>query len=120
MQSAARDRLESAVKTEPEYVDDNSPAKKREVRGWSLGKRALLSGVSKSTLSRWESGKTVPRGGELDAMLRALDTPSRSLILTALSPLLPGATAPTPLKIGSSGIPRGDLIRILRMRQGLT
>jgi transcriptional regulator with XRE-family HTH domain len=90
----------------------------------SLGNLALRAGVNKSTLSRWESGKTTPHIHELACVFDALDLPDalrqrclqqlgqpRGERCLSVSPLSPSTLLPV------SG---GELLRALRTRAGLT
>ena len=43
----------------------------RAAAGFSLGELARRAGLSKATLSQWESGQRQPRVAELEATLRA-------------------------------------------------
>ena len=58
----------------------------RRERGLSLSGAALKAGVSKSTLSVWETGTHLPRLPELEATLDALAVPlaQRSRVLALL------------------------------------
>ncbi|MBC8141257.1 MAG: helix-turn-helix transcriptional regulator [Armatimonadetes bacterium] len=90
----------------------------REAANMSLGKLALLSGVNKSTISRWEGGKTAPRRTELRAVCDALGIPlvRREALMQSLGVL------PEPL-VSANAVPMpvsGDLLRALRYRRGLT
>lgn len=54
-----------------------SPAalrRRRELRGFTIGELASLSGVSQASLSNWEAGKVTPTPGNLAAVARALGT----------------------------------------------
>lgn len=96
----------------------------RTAQNVSQGKLALKAGVSKATLSQWETGARLPRAVELDAVLTALNatTAERTRIFACLDApraqrylrqqnALPGVGAP-PL--------RGELLRALRLRAGWT
>jgi transcriptional regulator with XRE-family HTH domain len=84
----------------------------------TLGELARRSGVSKATLSRWESGERLPRIPELEAVLSALNTDSsqRSHLLAAIEApravrhLRHTAVVPPPTT--------GELLRALRHRKG--
>ena len=93
----------------------------RTANGWTLGKLAQVSGVSKSALSQWETDKRQPRMVELDAVLEALQVSAsqRSLLYARID-------APRALRRlrqqerGSSLVAppmAGDLIRGMRLRK---
>jgi transcriptional regulator with XRE-family HTH domain len=98
----------------------------RTKKGMSLGVLAERAGINKSTLSRWESGKTKPNVHELVCVLDVLDTPDqlrRQCLQLLNQPRserhlskmpareLPDATLPV------SG---GELLQALRVRAGFT
>jgi transcriptional regulator with XRE-family HTH domain len=45
----------------------------REAKGWSQAELAAGTGVTTTTISRWERGASVPRRGALLALSRAFD-----------------------------------------------
>lgn len=92
----------------------------RQAAKLSLGEVARLSGVSKASLSRWETGTHLPRIPELEAVFSALnaDTSERFQLLSAIEApravrQLRHATAVPPPTVG-------DLLRALRLRKGWT
>jgi transcriptional regulator with XRE-family HTH domain len=92
--------------------------------GWSLGKLARQAGVSKSALSRWETGERQPRITELEAVLDALNatTLQRTLVFSRVE--APRAIRHLTKKASENrlGPPPtvGDMLRALRLRQGWT
>ena len=85
----------------------------------SIGQLATISGVSKATISRWETNKCNPRPQELAAVLRALDaTRAPGLQDETVFPVLPDflshLSSCPPLSF------RGDLLRAIRIRRGFT
>ena len=89
----------------------------RRERGLSLGKLAAKVGVNRSTLSRWESGKTVPRPHELAATCVALDLPVSAL--DSFQESL--GRAPVATDSDDTRPPvSGDLLRALRFRHHWT
>lgn len=100
----------------------------RTARGWSLTQASEAAGVARATLHRWERGKFYPRLPELDAVLAVLEaTPQQKRRAVAL---VDAPRAQTQVRedihrfgqmSGIGPIPgRGDLLRALRLRQGLT
>src|SRR5579862_2029450 len=99
----------------------------REMRtagGWTLGRLAQKAGVSKATLSQWESGARQPRIVELEAVLETLDAslPQRAQGLAHIE-------APRALRrlrnaeeTAGLGPPptAGDLLHAMRLRRGYT
>ena len=88
----------------------------RHKQGLSLATLAKQAGVNKSTLSRWETGKTVPRSTELASVLSKLNVP-KSMVDTFCQAagqrlMLPESEVAPPVS--------GDLLRVLRLRRGLT
>lgn len=94
----------------------------RTAAGWSLGQLAQRAGVSKSALSRWESGLRQPRVPELEATLEALGATQaqRSLALARIEAPRALRLLRTPVKTSVLGTPpsAGDLLRALRQRGG--
>jgi transcriptional regulator with XRE-family HTH domain len=92
----------------------------RENRQWTLGKAALVSGISKSTLHAWESGRYTPRAPELRQYLETLE-PSTSEKVRLLK-LLDAPRAMAVLCVDRVDHPplSGDVLRGLRLRQGKT
>ena len=85
-------------------------------QGLSLGALALKAGVNKSTLSRWESGKTVPYAPELNRVMEALD-----LSPSARQKCRQSLDAPRALQIEhcaaqTAPVSSGELLRALRVR----
>ncbi len=97
----------------------------RAAAGFSLGELARRAGLSKATLSQWESGKRQPRVAELEATLTALgaDAAQRARVFArvdaprALRPLRQSAAAASGLDAPPSA---GSLLRALRLRQHIT
>lgn len=92
----------------------------RTARGWPLGTLAAKAGIGKATLSRWESGRCLPRLPELEAVLDALEVDA-----ARRARLLAGLEAPRSvrrLRASDCGaLPAaGDLLRALRQRGGWT
>lgn len=91
----------------------------RTKRGLSLGTLAQRATIDKSTLSRWESGKTAPRLQELEAVLSVMGISSqerRDAMESVSSPrgfALMGDREDRP-PVG------GDLLRAMRLRQRMT
>lgn len=95
----------------------------RTAGGWTLGKLAQRSGVSKAALSQWEAGLRQPRVAELEAVLTALGANSaeRALVFARIE-------APSALRrlreIADPGLgappTAGDLLRAMRLRKGWT
>lgn len=55
----------------------------RESKGLSQGELARRAGMGKSQLSKYESGKELPKLGSLEKLLRALDAEPLTLFYTA-------------------------------------
>ncbi len=92
-------------------------------RKLSLGAFSLKSGVHKSTLSRWEAGQSQPRLSELEQVLAALEAGSlwRRQALAALEAPRAVARLRTEDNLKQTAPPTGgDLLRAMRLRQGLT
>ncbi|BCW96106.1 MAG: helix-turn-helix transcriptional regulator [Fimbriimonadales bacterium] len=98
----------------------------RASRGLSLRQLARASRVSASTLSRWESGATLPRVYELEAVLNALQAREHE---RACAWQLLNAPRAAPLAAGAAhgGSPLegtapmgGELLHALRERRGWT
>ena len=90
----------------------------RQARGLSLGALALKAGVNKSTLSRWEAGKSIPYARELGQVMAALEL-SEAQRRTCWQSL----DAPRWLEVVQTQAPRhasplssGELLRALRLR----
>jgi transcriptional regulator with XRE-family HTH domain len=92
----------------------------RENRQWTLGKAALVSGISKSTLHTWESGRYTPRAPELKQYLEKLEPSPNEKI--RLLKLLDAPRAMILLGVDRADRPplSGDILRGLRLRQGKT
>jgi transcriptional regulator with XRE-family HTH domain len=97
------------------------------IQGWrlkrrvSIGSLAQQASVSKSTISRWESGKRVPRLHELQAVLSAMRIPQgqrlEALMLLNSRRLIPF------LEDNLAGLLpplSGELLQAMRWRLGLT
>lgn len=88
-------------------------------RGLSVRRLAQQANIGKSTLSDWESGKTVPRLRELEAVLSVMGASPQQRRIAAESVssargfLLTGGEADRP-PVG------GDLLRAMRLRQRMT
>jgi transcriptional regulator with XRE-family HTH domain len=92
----------------------------REERHLSLGGLALRAGVNKSTLSRWEAGIRQPGIHELEAVLDALDITPRQRA-QALSRIEAPRAIQRLRRMAENAPPvSGDLLRAMRLRQGLT
>lgn len=97
----------------------------RRTSGLSLGEIARISGVAKSTLSRWEAGLAEPDVPTLEAALGAFNS-GRDLRIRgrALIKAPRGGAEPAPLKVFTENdvaLPgSGDLLQALRMRKGLS
>lgn len=98
--------------------------KQRTQQGMSLGQLAALAGIHRSTLSRWEAGKTIPLATELELVLEALKLPQALRHQCwqqidrprAMRRLIPSASeTPPPLPVSG-----GELLRALRRRSGHT
>jgi transcriptional regulator with XRE-family HTH domain len=98
----------------------------RTFRRWSLGELSARSGVHKSTLSRWESGRFQPRLNELEAVLNALEVAPAQR--DAFFSLIHAPRGVRHLKSGTarfSGMEDahlpsgGDLFRAMRLRAGV-
>jgi len=95
----------------------------RTRRSLSLGQLAQAAGLHKSALSRWESGKRLPRVPELEAVLRALDVSAAEAALAFACIPAPRALQHLQHELApltSSPLTRGDLLHALRVRQGWT
>lgn len=101
---------------------------KRTDQRWSVRDLAARSGVSKSALSDWETGKKLPRLPELEAALTALRasaTQRRHALSLLDAPravrLLRQETAWSPIetRIGRAPV-GGDLLRAMRLRRNVT
>ena len=91
--------------------------KAKKLTGENLARQA---GINRTTLSRWEAGRTQPRMTELEAVLFALEV-SPMQRLEALAQM----EAPRAIKLlregtGEAYAVRGDLLRTMRLRQGWT
>lgn len=94
----------------------------RRNAGFSLGQAASRAGISKSTLSRWEAGKTQPRLPELAALAAALDLKkSQHLFLLSLlqAPRAIQRLRTESREIGPAPV-LGDLLRVMRERRAWT
>lgn len=92
----------------------------RTARNWSVRDLATRTGLSHSTVSRWESGKFLPSIPELEGALSVLEATSQER-----RALLDAITAPRALhrlrEQEGVGVPvGGDLLRAMRLRQGAT
>ena len=100
----------------------------RTVRRLGLTAAAQAAGLHRSTLYRWEQGNALPRLSELDALLTALradPNQKRQALLRLDAPRAKKYVREEIVRIGEhQGIgpmPNGgDLLRSLRMRQGLS
>ena len=104
----------------------------RQVKGLSLGTLAERAGINKSTLSRWETGKSRPYVHELIRVLDILEVPQETQVLCLQqigaprserhiaqlsAPISSLIDSPQQTKLPISG---GELLRTLRTRQGFT
>ncbi|MGC4045777.1 MAG: helix-turn-helix domain-containing protein [Armatimonas sp.] len=90
-------------------------------KGLSLGQLAAYSGVSKATLSRWESGVHLPRIPELFRVLEALEASAAQISEALLLINQPRAIHITKAATDRPGtISLGDLLFALRNRAGLS
>jgi transcriptional regulator with XRE-family HTH domain len=102
----------------------------RTARGMTLRGLAKAAGIAPGTISYWESGKTQPRVPELDVVLDALQCPESlrreayTLINAPRAVAKLRHTASLASVLGEEELAwlpaSGDLLRSLRMRQGLT
>jgi transcriptional regulator with XRE-family HTH domain len=94
----------------------------RAARGLSLGSLAIRSGVHKSTLSRWESGKSVPFAQELENVLAVLAVPDelQRSIWKSLGVPRAARKLAIPSSSESTIVSGGSLLRALRLRAGRT
>ena len=98
----------------------------RHKRAMTQSELARRSGLSRRTLSYWETGQTQPRVPELQAVLAALAaTPDEA------APLISLLTTPRSLRLAEerleanapaifTGADIGDLLRAMRLRRGMT
>src|SRR5579859_694353 len=96
----------------------------RECRGLSIRALARHSGVSKSTLSRWEAGGRIPRAYELEKVLSATGaSPAQRVRVFSLIDAPRGASHLDELVFGGPAGPTialGELLRAIRRRSGFT
>jgi transcriptional regulator with XRE-family HTH domain len=92
----------------------------RGERNFSLSDLARASGVSSSTLSRWESGRTRPRALELETVLDVLRVPDPYRLEARTRLNRPRALRLLAESVGPPPPVSGDLLRALRMRAGRT
>lgn len=96
----------------------------RTATGLTLGHLAKRSGISKSSLSRWEAGLYQPRVTELEAVLDALDASpaQRALALACITAPRALRQLRQPSSSDTFGAPlsAGDLLRAMRLRVGWT
>jgi transcriptional regulator with XRE-family HTH domain len=88
----------------------------------SLGELSARAGLHKSTLSRWESGKSVPYALELTRVMDAL-----SLSASQRQACWQGLDAPRAMTVaqnsagaGTAPVSSGELLRALRVRSGVS
>lgn len=94
--------------------------KLRSERGLSLRGLAQLSGVGKSSLSRWEAGSSFPGIPEIEAVLNAMQV-SEDERKTALGQLqAPRALERLQALTGDRPPLSGDLLKAMRLRSRLT
>jgi transcriptional regulator with XRE-family HTH domain len=92
----------------------------RTSRGWSLSRLARQAGLSKGTLSYWESGTYLPRVAELEAVLDALDVTTAERAEAWVRVGAPRA-ARRLREAAVAGLPGvGHLLRAMRRRRGWT
>jgi len=94
----------------------------RETRGLSLRQASFQAQLAPSTLSRWESGTTVPRVPELEGLLRALGVDGEDVLRILVSLNAPRAvkavrSATDPSSVAPSG---GALLHALRSKARLS
>lgn len=90
----------------------------RFAHGLSLGALAEAAGVHKSTLSRWESGKSVPYAEELERVFSVLEVPQDTR--TACWKALGVPRAARQLSTQEQAVTNGELLRALRLRAQLS
>ena len=93
----------------------------RKIRGQSLSAVARAAGIARSTLVRWESGKTLPRTLELESVLNVLDVAGaqRQPFFDAI-PCTRFVTYQADSGVlHQSGSPH-QLLRAMRLRQGMS
>ena len=78
------------------------------------------SGISRTTLTRWEAGQTQPRMAELEAVLTALEVSFAQRQEAFAHIEAPRAVQRLREVAGASPPVRGDLLRAMRLRQGWT
>ena len=64
-------------------ITSNEIYKRRMQLGYTLRQLERLSGVPRSSLSRYERGESLPAGARLDRIARALRTDSSRLVFRA-------------------------------------
>jgi transcriptional regulator with XRE-family HTH domain len=92
----------------------------RNEQNFTLSNLARASGVSPSTLSRWESGRTQPRTLELETVLDVLHVPDSYRVEARTRLNRPRAIRLLTELVGPPPPVSGDLLRALRIRVGRT
>lgn len=94
----------------------------RNARGLSVGALGRASGIDKSAISRWETGRRQPRVNELEAVLAALNATDGERALAFVRIGAPRAVRTTRQAASDMGLFAppvvGDLLRAMRMRRG--
>ena len=91
--------------------------KSKKITGIDLSRQA---GISRTTLTRWEAGQTLPRIVELEAILIALQA-SPVQRQEALAHIQAPRAVKLLREVAGAVLPvRGDLLRAMRLRQGWT
>jgi transcriptional regulator with XRE-family HTH domain len=90
----------------------------RRQRGLSIVRLSGLSGLAKTTLESWQSGRTLPSAPELERLVSALELGSFDQRLLRRLIGMPRAIASLPE--GERPPLTGGLLRAMRLRRGLT
>ena len=96
----------------------------RTAKCLSLGQLARSAGLSKATLSQWETGKRVPRVPELETALEALQASAAQRARAFAGIEAPRALRHLRGQASTTGLTApptaGDLLRAMRLRKGWT